>query len=108
MSGRTYHVGVTNVEDLTPRGFSTFTWRTKFCPAGDSKSCPPEQEQSALTKGLVSRDCLGLGWLVYSFCYFQRIEREEHDKKIKEEQFNNEPVREVPSFVASLHLFCVP
>ncbi len=28
------------VEDLTS-GTSTFSWYTKFCPAGDTNSCPP-------------------------------------------------------------------
>jgi hypothetical protein len=31
------------VEDLTPRVFH-FSLRIKFCPTGDSNSCPPHQE----------------------------------------------------------------
>ncbi len=37
MSGKTYHIGVTNVEDLTPESF-TIGSHSKFCPTGDSNS----------------------------------------------------------------------
>ncbi len=35
MSGRTYHVGVTSVEETWPEGYSTVCWRINFWPAKD-------------------------------------------------------------------------
>jgi hypothetical protein len=39
MSDKTYKLGVTSVEDLTPR----VCWRTKFYPVEDSNRCPSDQ-----------------------------------------------------------------
>ncbi len=51
--GKTYDVGVTNIEDLTP-GSSTFSKTAKFYPCRGLNSCPPVQELGALTKELAS------------------------------------------------------
>jgi hypothetical protein len=70
MSDTTYYVRVTIVKQLTP-GFSTFSQRTKFCPAGNSNSCPSEKEWGTLTQEL-SRpaDSLDLG---RQYCHFYAV-----------------------------------
>jgi len=51
--GKTYDVGVTNIEDLTP-GSSTFSKIAKFYPCRGLNSFPHVQELGALTKELAS------------------------------------------------------
>jgi hypothetical protein len=59
--GKTYDVGVTNIEDLTP-GSSTFSKIAKFYPCRGLNSFPHVQELGALTKELASPL-----WLAVSF-----------------------------------------
>jgi len=53
MSGKTYHVGVTNVEDLTPH-LPLLVSLPKFCSYRGLNSCPPVEELGALTNELTS------------------------------------------------------
>ncbi len=56
MSGKTYHVGVTNVEveNLTPRSSTLLVSIPSSVSVGDFNSCPIDKELDFITKELAS------------------------------------------------------
>ncbi len=79
------HLGVTTIEDLTPRVFPLLVRAPSSCHIWDSNSCPPDLELGALTKWLASRmlfwvsagcySCSSIFWIIFSKkCLFAYME----------------------------------